>query len=90
MRPDPVAGQQTFGRQRVRVPQPFPYADEAAPLGARRYVIYYKRMEVGRISRKVFRQSDAPRFYELRWDELVLFLEGIYLSAGRRKRFNNQ
>ena len=36
MRPDPVAGQQTFGRQRVRVPQPFPYADEAAPLGARR------------------------------------------------------
>ena len=54
------------------------------------YVIYYKRMEVGRISRKVFSQVDAPRFYELRWDELVLFLEGIYLSAGRRKRFNNQ
>ena len=54
------------------------------------YVIYYKRMEVGRISRKVFRQSDAPRFYELRWDELVLFLEGVYPSAGRRKRFNNQ
>ena len=54
------------------------------------YVIYYKRMEVGRISRKVFRQSDSPRFYELRWDELVLFLEGICPSAKRRKRFNNQ
>ena len=54
------------------------------------YVIYYKRMEVGRISRKVFRECDTPRFYELRWDELVLFLEGVYPSAGRRKRFNNQ
>jgi hypothetical protein len=54
------------------------------------YVIYYKRMEVGRISRKVFRQSALPQFYELRWDELVLFLEGIFPSAKRRKRFNNQ
>jgi len=54
------------------------------------YVIYYKRMEVGRISRKVFRQSDKPGFYRLRWDELVLFLEGVYPSAARRKRFNIQ
>lgn len=54
------------------------------------YVIYYKRMEVGRVSRKVFRQSPSPQFYVLRWDELVLFLEGIFPSAGRRKRFNNQ
>ena len=54
------------------------------------YVIYYKRMEVGRISRKVFRRSDEPGFYALRWDELVLFLEGVYPSAARRKRFNIQ
>ena len=54
------------------------------------YVIYYKRMEVGRISRKVFRQLDKPGFYCLRWDELVLFLEGVYPSAARRKRFNIQ
>jgi len=54
------------------------------------YVIYYKRMEVGRISRKVFRQSDKPGFYCMRWDELVLYLEGVYPSAARRKRFNIQ
>jgi len=54
------------------------------------YVIYYKRMEVGRISRKVFRVHETPVFYELRWDELVLFMEGVYPSAARRKRFNIQ
>lgn len=54
------------------------------------YVIYYKRLEVGRISRKVFQRHDRPVFYELRWDELVLFMEGVYPSAARRKRFNIQ
>lgn len=54
------------------------------------YVIYYKRMEVGRISRKVFQAHDSPVFYELRGDELVLFMEGVYPSAARRKRFNIQ
>jgi hypothetical protein len=54
------------------------------------YVIYYKRMEAGRISRKVFRQSAKPCFYALRWDELVLFMEGVCPSAYRRKRFNIQ
>ena len=54
------------------------------------YVIYYKRMEDGRISRKVFRRQDKSGFYCLRWDELVLFLEGVYPSAARRKRFNIQ
>lgn len=52
------------------------------------YVIYYKRMEVGRISRRVFRGLEHPGFYRLRWDELVLLLEGVYPSASRRKRFN--
>ena len=54
------------------------------------YVIYYKRMEVGRISRKVFQRHERPVFYELRWDELVLFMEGVHPSAARRKRFNIQ
>lgn len=54
------------------------------------YVIYYKRMEAGRISRKVFRQLEKPCFYALRWDELVLFMEGVSLSVARRKRFNIQ
>ena len=54
------------------------------------YVIYYKRMEAGRISRKVFGQSEKPGFYALRWDELVLFMEGVSPSAARRKRFNIQ
>ena len=54
------------------------------------YVIYYKRMEVGRIIRKVFQAHETPVFYELRWDELVLFMEGVYPSAARRKRFNIQ
>lgn len=54
------------------------------------YVIYYKRMELGRISRKVFQRHNRPKFYVLRWDELVLFMEGVYPSAARRKRFNIQ
>ena len=36
MWPDAGVGQEAFRRQRVRVPQPLPYVDEAAPLGARR------------------------------------------------------
>jgi hypothetical protein len=54
------------------------------------YVIYYKRLEQGRISRKVFRSSSSPLFYSMRWDELLLFMEGVYPSAARRKRFNIQ
>ena len=54
------------------------------------YVIYYKRLEQGRISLKVFRSPSAPQFYSLRWDELLLFMEGVYPSAARRKRFNIQ
>ena len=54
------------------------------------YVIYYKRMEAGRISRKVFRCQQKAGFYALRWDELVLFVEGVSPSASRRKRFNIQ
>ena len=54
------------------------------------YVNYHKRLEQGRISRKVFRCSSSPLFYSMRWDELLLFMEGVYPSAARRKRFNIQ
>ena len=54
------------------------------------YVIYYKRLEQGRISRKVFRDSEDSLFYSMRWDELLLFMEGVSPSVSRRKRFNIQ
>ncbi len=52
------------------------------------YVIFYKRMEQGRISHTVFGKSDQVHFRRVRWDELMLLVEGISCSAKRRKRFN--
>ena len=52
------------------------------------YVIFYKRMEQGRISRTVFRTSQKLHFYSLRWDEVMLLVEGVSTSVKRRKRFN--
>lgn len=52
------------------------------------YVIFYKRMEQGRISHTVFKESDSVVFKQLRWDELMLLVEGISGSVKRRKRFN--
>lgn len=52
------------------------------------YVIFYKRMEQGRISHTVFKSDERSVFKQLRWDELVLLVEGICASAKRRKRFN--
>ena len=54
------------------------------------YVIYYKRMEVGRLSRKVFSDVSPPCFRKFRWDELLLLMEGVPPSVKRRKRFNIQ
>ena len=54
------------------------------------YVIFYKRMEQGRISPQVFKGAEDGGFWEIRWDELVLFVEGIRLSVDRRKRYNKQ
>jgi transposase len=51
------------------------------------FTIYYKRMELGRLSHKVFDQNMSG-FRQLRWDELVLLVEGINLGARRRKRYN--
>ena len=51
------------------------------------FVIYYKRMESGRISHKIFLKEGAG-FRTIRWDELVLFMEGISVKIKRRKRYN--
>ncbi len=51
------------------------------------FVIYYKRMEKGRISHKIF-IKDGVGFRSIRWDELVLFMEGISPKIKRRKRYN--
>lgn len=51
------------------------------------YVIYYKRMEQGRLSRTMF-SAEPPVFQAMRWDELVLLMEGIRPNVKRRKRYN--
>ena len=51
------------------------------------YVMYYKRLETGRLSPRLFPSDLHIGFREIRWDELVLFIEGISLNALRRKRF---
>lgn len=51
------------------------------------FVIYYKRLEQGRLSNTVFKQNETV-FKGLRWDELVLLIEGIGLGSKRRKRYN--
>lgn len=54
------------------------------------YVIYYKRMEQGRLSRTMFSSgsSEPPAFQAMRWDEIVLLVEGIRPHIKRRKRYN--
>lgn len=51
------------------------------------YVIYYKRMESGRVSHKIFSAGEVD-FRTIRWDEIVLFIEGISPKTKRRKRYN--
>lgn len=50
------------------------------------FVIYHKRLESGCICNTIFKK--APLFYPLRWDELVLLLEGLPPKTRRRKRYN--
>lgn len=52
------------------------------------YVVYHKRLESGRVTRTVFAKEALGGFEELRWDELVLLLEGINPKVRRRKRYN--
>ena len=51
------------------------------------YVMYYKRLETGRLSPRLFPSDQQAGFRQIRWDELVLFIEGISPSSRRRKRF---
>ena len=53
------------------------------------FVIYYKRLERGRVSHKIFQREEVG-FQSYRWDELVLLLEGISPKTKRRKRYNLQ
>ena len=50
------------------------------------FVVYHKQMAQGCLSGKIMQQ--AAGFYELRWDELVLYMEGINPRCYRRKRYN--
>lgn len=48
------------------------------------YVIYHKRLECSRISHKVF-VKNAVGLRRIRWDEMVLLIEGIAPSVRRKK-----
>ncbi len=47
------------------------------------YVIYYKRLEQGRFHPHIFKTGTVG-FRLIRWDELVLLIEGISPKAPRR------
>lgn len=49
------------------------------------YTLYYKRLSVGRFHPKIFLR-EGTGFRSMRWDELVLLMEGISPQAARRKR----
>lgn len=51
------------------------------------FVIYYKRLERGRVSHKIFQKQERG-FRSIRWDELMLLIEGISPKTKRRKRYN--
>ena len=51
------------------------------------YVMYYKRLEAGRFSPRLFPDGQKAGFRQIRWDELVLLMEGISPKTRRRKRF---
>ena len=52
------------------------------------FVVYYKRLEQGRLSPSIFHHKNATAFIDIRWDEMVLLMEGIRLGIKRRKRYN--
>lgn len=51
------------------------------------YVVYYKRLERGRVSHKIF-LKEGIGFRSLRWDGLVLLIEGISPGIKRRRRYD--
>lgn len=51
------------------------------------YVIYYKRLEEGTFELPVAKENETG--IEIRWEKLILILEGISLESVRqRKRFS--
>ena len=50
------------------------------------YVVYYKRLEQGRFHPRIFLRGGIG-FRSVRWDELVLLMEGISPRVARRKRY---
>ena len=50
------------------------------------YTLYYKRLSVGRFHPKIFLR-EGTGFRSMRWNELVLLMEGISPQAARRKRY---
>lgn len=51
------------------------------------YVMYYKRLERGRFHPRIFVRQGIG-FRSMRWDELVLLMEGISPRVARRIRYN--
>ena len=52
------------------------------------YVMYYKRLEQGRFHPRIFLRNGIG-FRSMRWDELVLLMEGISPHVVRRKRYEH-
>ena len=50
------------------------------------YVMYYKRLEQGRFHPRIFLREGFG-FRSMRWDELVLLMEGISPKVARRHRY---
>lgn len=50
------------------------------------FVVYHEHIAQGCLSKKIITPKEG--FYELRWDELVLYMEGINPNSYRRKRYN--
>lgn len=50
------------------------------------YVMYYKRLEQGRFHPRIFLRETFG-FRSIRWDELVLLIEGISPRVARRHRY---
>ena len=53
------------------------------------YVMYYKRLEQGRFHPRIFMKNGIG-FRSMRWDELVLLMEGISPRVARRKRYEHR
>ena len=41
------------------------------------FVVYYKWLEQGRLSPSIFHHKHTTAFIDIRWDEMVLLMEGI-------------